>query len=68
MTCERCGKHTTLNTTSYFNTDIICLACETEEQAHPDYQLAKNTEMAEVARGNLNYPGIGWPGKNGRVR
>jgi hypothetical protein len=54
---------------SYFNTDQICPGCEEAERAHPDFEYALEREEAEVASGNHNhnYPGVGWPGVNGRV-
>ena len=67
--CDRCG--TDLNgkcfTMSRFNTDYLCMSCKEEETQHPDYQLAVEAERAELAKGNWNYPGIGYPGKNGRI-
>ena len=47
---------------------VLCLACEQEERQHPDYQKAADAELAAVRRGDMNFPGIGWPGKNGRVK
>ena len=52
---------------SRFNTDYICQNCVVEERQHPDYQLAVEAERAELAKGNWNYPGIGYPGKDGRI-
>lgn len=31
MICERCGGQADINTTSFFNTEIICLLCENDE-------------------------------------
>ena len=32
-----------------------------------DIELAKDVEIAHVKAGNYNYPGIGFPGYDGRV-
>ena len=68
--CDRChcslaGKSRRM---SRFNTDCLCPACTEEEQAHPDYRKAAEAEMNAVRHGDHNFPGIGWPGKNGRVK
>ena len=52
---------------SRFNEDVLCTTCEREERQHPDYRKAADAELAAVKRGDMNFPGIGWPGKNGRV-
>ena len=44
------------------------MKCAEEERNHPDYQKAADAELAAVKRGDTNFPGIGWPGKNGRVK
>ena len=67
--CDRCGA--TLDggfTMSRFNTDAICMKCAEEERQHPDYELAMRAEMEAVRSGDRDFPGIGWPGKNGRVK
>ena len=57
--CPRCGESTNNQTTmSVFNTDTICIPCKNKEREDPDYQLAVDTEAAEVRKGNYNYPGI----------
>ena len=61
MTCDRCKQVTISYTMSIFNTDQICPPCEEKEQAHPQFQLAKDAENAAVVRGDLNFPGIGKP-------
>ena len=43
------------------------MACEAEERKHPDYAKAEAAEMAAIRAGDYNFPGIGWPGKEGRV-
>ena len=67
--CDRCGgslEHGRIM--SRFDTSCLCLNCEREERQHPDYQKAADAELAAVRRGDMNFPGIGWPGKNGRVK
>ncbi len=51
---------------SRFNTDCLCPECTAEEQRHPDYRKAADAEMEAVKHGDYNFPGVGWPGKNGR--
>ena len=67
--CDRCGgslEHGRIM--SRFDTSCLCLDCEREERQHPDYQKAADAELAAVRRGNMNFPGIGWPGKKGRIK
>ena len=67
--CDRC--HGPLDggfTMSRFNTDTICMKCAGEERQHPDYRMAADAELAAVRSGDRNFPGIGWPSKNGRVK
>ena len=67
--CDRCGGSLDGGrTVSRFSMDVICMDCEREERQHPDYQKAADAELAAVRRGDMNFPGIGWPGKNGRVK
>jgi hypothetical protein len=66
--CERCKKPTSVMTGSYFSAEMICTACDEEESAHPDYQYARDVEEDAVRGGNYNFPGVGWPGKDGRVK
>ena len=66
-TCDRCRKQTTITTTSWFNTDTICQSCQKQEEAHPDYAYAKAVEHEAVKNGDYNFPGVGWPGIDGRV-
>lgn len=62
MTCERCGStQISVYTMSYFNTEMICMACQRKERGHPMYQEAVSAENAAVALGDLNYAGIGLP-------
>lgn len=60
-TCRRCGAKDKPTTMSRFNVDIICLDCQAKEKAHPRYAEAAAAELAEVKRGNYNFPGIGKP-------
>ncbi len=67
--CDRCGAPLDGGRTmSRFNTDTLCMECAEEERHHPDYQLAADAELAAVRSGNRNFEGIGWPGKNGRIK
>lgn len=65
--CDRCGRETRITIMSRFNTETICMECEGAEKHHPDYGFARDREMEEVRKGNLNFPGVGWPGDKGRV-
>lgn len=60
-TCVRCGARHVITIMSRFNTDIICVPCETKEKAHPRYKEAWEAELAAVKRGDYNFPGIGKP-------
>ena len=53
---------------SRFDTSALCFDCLEEERQHPDYQKAVDAELAALRSGNCNFEGIGWPGKNGRVK
>ena len=61
--CERCGKSTKGEAVrmSFFNTEMCCLDCLEKERKHPDYQKAKEAELAALRRGERNFPGIGKP-------
>ena len=59
--CERCNKETNTFTGSYFNTEMICLECDSLERKHPEYEKAKKLEYEQVLKGNYNYEGIGLP-------
>lgn len=61
MTCDRCGKPTRQWKMSLFNTDKLCPDCLAAEQAHPDYQKARDAEHAALLAGDYNFPGIGKP-------
>jgi hypothetical protein len=57
--CPRCGGSMGCSSGSYFDMQMICCTCKTEERQFPNYTLALETESAQVLAGNLNYPGIG---------
>jgi hypothetical protein len=65
--CDRCEIATNTYTMSWFNEDFICMPCNDEEEKHPDFEFAKQVEVAYTRLGNTNYPGIGYPGQDGRV-
>lgn len=65
--CDRCSNPTNSTKVSWFNTETLCVDCQRQEEAHPDYRYAKDVEHAAVVKGNFNFPGIGWPGIKGRV-
>jgi hypothetical protein len=60
-TCDRCGRETIVLKMSWFNTDNLCLDCQAEEAAHPQYAEARAAEEAAVRRGDFNFPGVGLP-------
>lgn len=69
MKCDRCYNECKFYyKRSVFNTDILCNDCIEEEMKHPDYQYAKDKENEEMKKGNYNFRGVGWPGKNKRVK
>jgi len=59
--CDRCGYIAPVRTMSWFNDDMICMACNKRETAHPDYNKARDAERSAVYAGNTNFPGIGKP-------
>lgn len=59
--CDRCGKRTNARTMSYFNTEMICMECDSKEQKHADYKRAVERELEQVKNDNYNYEGIGKP-------
>ena len=68
-TCARCGRSLDglARTMSRFNTDCLCPGCAEEKRRHPDYQKACDAEREAVLRGDRDFPGIGWPGKDVRL-
>jgi len=68
MNCDRCSSlDGYAHTMSMFNAQTLCRTCADAERAHPDYGYASAVEQGEVMRGNLHYPGVGWPGVGKRV-
>jgi len=67
MTCDRCFNPTPVYRVSWFNLDRICQACQAEEESHPDFQYAREVEHQAVRGGDMNFPGVGWPGRDGRI-
>jgi hypothetical protein len=61
MKCDRCGETISAFSTSWFNTDTICMACSEIEKAHPDFAFAKRVEEEMVKRGEYNFSGVGLP-------
>jgi hypothetical protein len=61
MKCQRCQSQTVVHTMSYFNTDLICIPCASNERLHPSFAKAKEAELAAVRSGNLNFAGLGKP-------
>lgn len=57
--CQRCDTKTNTHIMSMFNTELICMGCKREETERPDYESARDAEMAEVRKGNYNFPGVG---------
>ena len=60
-TCDRCKRKMTAWTTSWFNTETICLDCSLKEEAHPRFREAQQAEMQAIRDGNMNFAGIGLP-------
>lgn len=59
--CDRC--HKPLGTTrimSMYNTDCICAQCYEKEKQRPDYETARQADINEIKKGNLNFEGIGY--------
>jgi recombinational DNA repair protein (RecF pathway) len=61
MKCDRCQQPMTVFTTSFFNTEEICMNCVKREQAHPQYAEAKRVEEEACRNRNFNFEGIGCP-------
>ena len=60
--CDRCGGP--LNggrVLSVFSGKVLCLDCKRKECKHPDYQKACDAAHAALNRGDIDFPGIGWP-------
>jgi hypothetical protein len=61
MKCERCFVPGNVSKMSIFNTQMICPECQKKEEAHPEYNTAKEAELNAVQNGDYNFPGIGLP-------
>ncbi len=59
--CDRCKKETLSLRCSRFNTQMCCIDCLKEEEAHPEYPRAKAVELEEVKQGNMKFEGVGLP-------
>jgi hypothetical protein len=46
---------------------MLCQWCKDKETKHPDYMYAVWVEEGHVRAGDTNFPGVGWPGWDGRV-
>ena len=57
--CPRCGGDLHCHSVSYFNTEVICCDCKTEERQLPGFAAAQAAEEAAVAGGNPHFPGVG---------
>jgi two-component SAPR family response regulator len=60
-TCDRCKEEVSTLKGSYFNTEMICLECDSRERAHSMFEMAKKIENEQVKQGNYNFEGIGLP-------
>lgn len=60
--CDRCGVSLIGQSRimSIFNRDCICETCKEEEKKHPDYEKAVEAEREAVAKGIMDFPGIGY--------
>ena len=43
---------------SRFNENCICMDCSDKEKQDPEYPIAVEAELAEIRKGNYNYPGL----------
>ena len=68
MNCDRCKKPANIVSMSWFNTDILCMVCKENESSHPDCDYAREKEEEAVKGGDYCFPGVGWPGGNGRLQ
>lgn len=59
--CDRCKKEASSFRMSWFNTQMICEACLSEEKNHPDFKAAKEEVLLRESLGELNYEGAGLP-------
>ncbi len=65
--CDRCGGSLEGGRMmSRFDTSVLCMKCIEEEKEHPDYPKAAAAELEAIRRGDMNFSGTGWLGKDGR--
>lgn len=58
--CDRCGGSLSSGRTlSMFNMQVICRTCKETEKKRDDYKKARAADLAEIKKGNYNFPGIG---------
>lgn len=63
--CDRCGNSLSGGRImSMFNEDVICMDCKRKEQRMPEYAHARDEERRQVAMGNRNFKGIGYPSRH----
>lgn len=56
--CDRCRAKLTSRTMSWLNEDVICMDCSKEESSHDKFSEAKEAELEQVKKGNLDYKGL----------
>lgn len=61
--CDRCQRPVTNGKTflSYFNKQVICEGCKSDEKSHADYNKAVQADIDSCKKGNFNFDGIGLP-------
>lgn len=62
--CQRCKRPFKFQSdlsSSVFNNQRICTLCENRERSHPEFKSARETLLAEISKGNLNFEGVGLP-------
>ena len=65
--CQRCGAEADAHTMSMFDVALICMDCHENEMQHPEFDRARDAEVSEIKRGNMNFPGVGYPDSNSGV-
>ena len=65
--CDRCQRETIDTRMSDWSQEMLCTECDAVECTHPDYHYAREAEEQAFRNGDNNFPGIGWPGKDGRI-
>ena len=59
--CNRCGREASTLRSSWFNTQMICTTCGTEEASHPLFEHARHMEFIKIQTGDYRFVGIGLP-------